>query len=78
MALRFSMSAGALSRRSFLFQNMPKRNGTSISVILMQDIEKQGNKGEIIKVKRGFARNFLIPRKMAGKIAHFGFVGIGG
>jgi ribosomal protein L9 len=33
---------------------------------LVDDIEKRGKKGETIKVKRGFARNLLIPRKMAG------------
>ena len=42
------------------------RHGGSISVILIQDMEKRGVKGDIIKVKRGFARNLLIPRKIAG------------
>jgi hypothetical protein len=43
------------------------RQGGSISVILLDQLEKKGKKGEIIKVKRGFARNFLVPRKLAGK-----------
>ena len=42
------------------------RHGTFIPVILMQDMAERGTVGEIIEVKRGFARNFLIPRKMAG------------
>lgn len=41
------------------------RHGTSIPIILLQDIPEKGVKGEIIKVKRGFARNYLIPRKLA-------------
>lgn len=36
-----------------------------MKVILMSHIEKLGNKGEVVTVKRGFARNYLIPRNMA-------------
>ena len=42
------------------------RNGGSIPVILLGKLENKGQKGEIISVKRGFARNFLIPKKFAG------------
>ncbi|MFH1593399.1 MAG: 50S ribosomal protein L9 [Candidatus Omnitrophota bacterium] len=34
-------------------------------VILLQDVEKIGKEGDSVKVKDGYARNFLIPRKMA-------------
>ncbi len=36
-----------------------------MDVILCQDIEKIGKIGEVVKVKTGFARNYLIPRKLA-------------
>lgn len=36
-----------------------------ISVILKQDVENLGRAGEIVAVKPGFGRNFLIPRGMA-------------
>ena len=36
-----------------------------MEVILCQDIESLGKTGEIVKVKDGHARNFLIPRQMA-------------
>lgn len=36
-----------------------------MEIILLQDIEKVGEKHEIVDVKPGFARNYLIPRKMA-------------
>lgn len=54
-----------------LFQRLPfsevlGRNGSSISVVLLENMEKRGIVGDIIEVKRGFARNFLIPRKKAG------------
>src|SRR5437870_1993387 len=34
-------------------------------VILLQDIEKVGLRGEVVSVARGFARNYLLPRKLA-------------
>ena len=36
-----------------------------IKIILRQDYEPLGKIGEIISVKDGFARNFLIPQKIA-------------
>jgi len=36
-----------------------------MEVILREDIEKLGNRGEVVKVASGYARNFLLPRKMA-------------
>lgn len=36
-----------------------------MEVILNQDIERIGKAGQIIKVKDGFARNFLIPNGLA-------------
>lgn len=36
-----------------------------MKVFLLQDVEKVGAAGEIIKVSDGFARNNLLPRKLA-------------
>ncbi|MCB5224834.1 MAG: 50S ribosomal protein L9 [Candidatus Cloacimonadaceae bacterium] len=36
-----------------------------MKVILLSYIEKLGNKGDVVRVKRGFARNYLIPRNLA-------------
>src|SRR5712691_2796228 len=36
-----------------------------MQVILLQDIEKVGLRGEVVDVARGYARNFLVPRKLA-------------
>lgn len=39
-----------------------------MKVILTADVEKVGNLGDIIEVKKGFARNFLLPRKYAVEV----------
>jgi large subunit ribosomal protein L9 len=36
-----------------------------MEVILRQNIENLGGKNEVLKVKDGFARNYLLPRKLA-------------
>jgi large subunit ribosomal protein L9 len=36
-----------------------------MKVILRQDYESLGKIGEVVEVKDGFARNFLLPRKIA-------------
>lgn len=36
-----------------------------MKVILLEDIEKLGKSGDVITVKEGFARNFLIPKNKA-------------
>lgn len=36
-----------------------------MDVILLQDVEKLGLRGDVVSVTRGYARNFLIPRKLA-------------
>ncbi|MCS7023518.1 MAG: 50S ribosomal protein L9 [Bryobacteraceae bacterium] len=36
-----------------------------MEVILREDIDKLGLRGQIVKVAPGFARNFLLPRKLA-------------
>ena len=37
----------------------------AVEVILLQRVEKLGHMGEIVKVKPGFARNYLLPQKKA-------------
>jgi large subunit ribosomal protein L9 len=36
-----------------------------MKVILQQDVKGQGKKGQMIEVSEGYARNFLLPRKVA-------------
>ncbi len=36
-----------------------------MKVILNQDVKGQGKKGQLVEVSDGFARNYLLPRKLA-------------
>ncbi len=36
-----------------------------MDVILRQDVEKLGSRGQVVKVAPGYARNFLLPNKIA-------------
>src|SRR5690349_12888778 len=38
---------------------------THVQVILRQDVDKLGQAGELVRVKPGYARNFLLPRGLA-------------
>jgi large subunit ribosomal protein L9 len=37
----------------------------NIQVILQQDVDKVGKSGELVRVRPGFARNYLLPRQLA-------------
>ena len=36
-----------------------------MKVILLQDVKGQGKKGQLLDISDGYARNFLLPRKLA-------------
>ena len=36
-----------------------------MEVILREDIEKLGSRGQVVKVAAGYARNFLLPKRLA-------------
>ena len=38
-----------------------------MNVILLQDVADLGGKGDIVDVSKGFARNYLLPKKLAMK-----------
>src|ERR1043165_9350287 len=39
----------------------------AMKVLLWQDVDKLGKRGEVVDVRDGFARNFLFPRRLASK-----------
>jgi len=36
-----------------------------MQVVLLKDVEKLGLRGDVVDVARGYARNYLLPRKLA-------------
>jgi large subunit ribosomal protein L9 len=38
---------------------------TTLQVVLQHDVDNVGKSGELVKVRPGFARNYLIPRSLA-------------
>lgn len=36
-----------------------------MEVILREDVDKLGSRGEVVKVAAGYARNFLLPKRLA-------------
>ena len=36
-----------------------------MEIILREDVERLGSRGDVVKVAAGYARNFLLPKKMA-------------
>lgn len=36
-----------------------------MEVILKEDVDKLGHRGDVVKVAQGYGRNFLLPRKLA-------------
>src|SRR4029078_30831 len=41
------------------------RGAALMEVILLSDVDRLGLRGEVVNVARGYARNFLLPRKLA-------------
>ena len=37
----------------------------AVELVLLQRVEKLGQMGDIVKVKPGYARNYLLPQKKA-------------
>jgi large subunit ribosomal protein L9 len=40
----------------------------AVEVLLMQDVKDLGSEGQVVRVTEGYARNFLIPRKLAAPV----------
>ncbi len=39
-----------------------------MQLILCENVDRLGKKGEVVDVRRGYARNFLLPRKLAMEV----------
>ena len=36
-----------------------------MEIILREDVDNLGTRGQVVKVAEGYARNFLLPKKLA-------------
>ena len=54
---------------SNIVKTLPKRQGSTLKVRLLQPHETLGSIGDIVNVKAGYARNCLIPKKIATYIS---------
>ncbi len=43
-----------------------------MQIILQEDVEKLGHRGQILEVAEGYARNYLLPRKLALPVSQGG------
>src|SRR6185503_1658466 len=62
-----SPAAGCGRRQAGARDGAPALRGGALAmeVILLKDVDKVGLRGEVVNVARGYARNFLLPRKLA-------------
>jgi large subunit ribosomal protein L9 len=42
-----------------------KKDEEAMQIILQEDVEKLGTRGEVVEVAAGYARNYLLPHKLA-------------
>jgi large subunit ribosomal protein L9 len=55
-----------LARRGAAPRFVPKKiEDSHMQIILQEDVDKLGNRGEVVTVAEGYARNYLLPRKLA-------------
>jgi large subunit ribosomal protein L9 len=40
----------------------------AVEILLMQDVKDLGSEGQVVRVTEGFARNFLIPKKLGAPV----------
>src|SRR5208337_4146561 len=51
--------------RYFAWKDWKGNQEIVMQIILQEDVDKLGNRGDVVTVKPGYARNFLLPHKLA-------------
>jgi large subunit ribosomal protein L9 len=66
-AMRFALRGLHRSRRLAATHRGPifKQREEDVKIILREDVRDLGHSGELVEVKEGYARNYLLPRKLA-------------
>jgi large subunit ribosomal protein L9 len=63
--LKPSTQQGARRRAHRHNKSLPKGPNGGIQLLLVQPVEHLGNQGDVVEVKPGFAKNYLIPQGLA-------------
>ncbi len=53
------------TRRKVKFKRLPKGPNGGVQLLLIHNVENLGRQGEIVEVRPGYARNYLIPEGLA-------------
>jgi large subunit ribosomal protein L9 len=57
--------SGPAKRRPTRMKRLPKGKNGGIELLLVQAVDHLGKQGEVVEVKPGYARNYLIPQGLA-------------
>ena len=57
--------ANRTARRNSVFKRLPKGENGGIELLLIQSVEQLGKPGDVVSVKPGYAKNYLIPQGLA-------------
>lgn len=57
--------ANRTARRRTTFKRLPKGDNGGIQLLLIQSVEQLGKPGDVVSVKPGYAKNYLIPQGLA-------------
>jgi large subunit ribosomal protein L9 len=55
----------ATKQRRSRFKRLPKGPNGGIQLLLIQNVDHLGKQGEVVEVRAGYAKNFLIPQGLA-------------
>lgn len=53
------------SRRAPRFRSLPKGPNKGVQLLLIQSVEHLGKQGDVVEVRAGYARNYLLPQGLA-------------
>ena len=51
--------------KSLTFKRLPQGKNGGIQLLLIQSVDHLGKQGEVVRVKRGYALNYLLPQGLA-------------
>lgn len=62
---RFGVRQLAVAFAGATWQRASTEGIQTMQIILQEDVEKVGTRGQLVEVAEGYARNFLLPKKLA-------------